>query len=67
MVPKLAIVVRMGIRPFRSATKITVRLPEKFAKQSTLKIKTKQSVRLVFNDLAVAAISDAVEPSLLIT
>jgi hypothetical protein len=66
MFPKLATVVRMSTRPFRTEIKSTNTVPEKFARKTTPKVKAKQRIKLVFNDLAVAAISDAVESSLFI-
>ena len=66
MFPKLATVVRMSTSPFRTEIKSTVTVPEKFARKTTPKLKAKQRIKLVFNDLAVAAISDAVESSLFI-
>ena len=66
MFPKLATVVRMSTSPFRTEIKSTVTVPEKFARKTTPKLKAKQRIRLVFNDWAVAAISDAVEASLFI-
>jgi len=64
MFPKLATVVRMRTSPFRTEIKSTVPVPEKFARMTTPKVKAKQRIKLVFNDLAVAAISDAAESSM---
>jgi hypothetical protein len=43
---------------------MTVTVPEKFARKTTPRVKAKQRIKLVFNDLAVAAISDAAESSM---
>ncbi len=61
--PKLAIVVRMGTRPFIAETMTTVRISEKLAKEQKPIIKNKLRIRLVFNDLAAAAISEAANSS----
>jgi hypothetical protein len=53
----------MGTRPFNDETTSTLRVSEKFAKKKKMAIKTKLKIKLVSNDLAVAAISDATASS----
>ncbi len=61
--PKLAIVVSKGTKPFNGETTSTVVVSEKLAVHKKLAIKTKVRIKLVFNDLATAAISVATASS----
>ena len=61
--PKLAIVVKTGIRPFNVENISTVIISDKYAKERITKQKTEIVTRLVFKDRAVAAISDATSSS----
>jgi hypothetical protein len=65
--PKLAIVVRTGTMPLIVERAITFSVSEKFATNKKPAIKTKLRIKLVFNDLAVAAISNDTASSLLAT
>ncbi len=59
IVSKLAIAVRMGTKPFNGETMSTVIVSEKFAALKKPTAKIKLMIRLVFNDLVMAAISFA--------
>jgi hypothetical protein len=57
----------MGTKPFNVETANTIIASEDFTISNKMKIKTKLKTRFVFNDLAVAAISDATASSSFVT
>ncbi len=57
----------MGTKPFNVETARTMIVSEDFAISNTIKTTTKLRIRFVFNDLAVAAISDATTSSSIVT
>ncbi len=61
--PKLAIVVSIGTKPFIGETISTVIVSEKLPAETTMSTQTKVRITLVFNDLAIATISFATASS----